>query len=424
MRGCAPIAPEDKSDRLTTGLPDAAQADAPLDQIFAQALARAASLPPRPRLAVAVSGGADSMALALLADDWVRPRGGAILALIIDHGLRESSAEEASLTAARLAARDIPARIIRLSDLAHGPALSERARVARYAALSHAARAAGLGHVLLGHHAGDQAETIAMRAARGPSGLQGMARMVARDDVLLIRPLLDVAPASLRAFLTARQVDWVEDPSNQDWRYERARLRHGEGLTRPATAQESEAKAASDRETARWLAAHVTLRPEGFARFAADAVPAGALSALVRVIGGAVYPPPRAQIARLVRQLAPASLAGVCIIRERAGWVLCREPGACAPPVAAMAGALWDGRFRVRAAPAAGGAMGAQIGALGARAADFRRISPLRAQILRGLPAIWVDGAVIAVPHLGIGDPAWRLSFAPPTPLAAHHFVT
>src|SRR5215208_3101274 len=96
---------------------------------------------PAPRLAVGVSGGPDSMALALLADNWGRERGGSLLALIVDHGLREASAAEAAGTAARLRARGIAARVLSVGGLARGPALAERARAARLRVLTEACAA-------------------------------------------------------------------------------------------------------------------------------------------------------------------------------------------------------------------------------------------------------------------------------------------
>ena len=91
------------------------------------------------RVAVAVSGGADSMALALLTAGW-----GEALALIVDHGVRAESAAEAALVARRLAERGITARVLTVRDLAPGPGIAARARAARYAALSDALRRAGI----------------------------------------------------------------------------------------------------------------------------------------------------------------------------------------------------------------------------------------------------------------------------------------
>ncbi|EKN00048.1 tRNA lysidine(34) synthetase TilS, partial [Acidocella sp. MX-AZ02] len=192
-----------------------------LNEVFAAALSRL--LPhSTPRLALGVSGGADSTALVLLADEYCRPRGGAVLALILDHGLRAGSAAEAQLTASRLAQRGIAAKIITLA-LAPGPGLQARAREARHAALAEAARQAGFLYLALGHHAADQRETVAMRAARGEGGVEGMAAWTARRDVVLLRPLLRTEPEHLRAYLTDQGMGWVEDPSNLSRRFERVR---------------------------------------------------------------------------------------------------------------------------------------------------------------------------------------------------------
>jgi tRNA(Ile)-lysidine synthase len=306
------------------------------------------------RVAVAVSGGGDSMALCLLAARWGRP-----LALIVDHGLRHESAAEAELTADRLAARGIAARVLALS-IAPGPRLAERARAARYAVLSRACAEAGLADLLLGHHAGDQAETALLRARHGsgPAGLAGMAPVRATGPVRLLRPLLGVAPERLRATLRAAGLAWVEDPSNGDPRAERTRLRrllawadgHGPaslGLRR-AAAVWSAHRCRAEAAVAAELAEHASLRPEGFAVLGAP-VSEAALSALVRMIGGAAYPPSPAAVARLadvMRAGGSATLAGVRLLpagRLGPGHLLVREAAACAPPAAAPAPA--DGRI-------------------------------------------------------------------------------
>lgn len=196
---------------------------------FADAMARCGPFEPAPHLAVAVSGGADSLALAVLASDWARTRGGSAIGLIVDHGLRPASGGEARTTAQHLRARGIEPRILPLVGLSRGPALAERARAARYDALVEACRAAGLLHLLLAHHAADQAETVAQRALRGSSsaGLAGIAQVVELASVRLLRPLLAVTPARLRANLRQIGLAWVEDPSNRDPSALRSRLRAG-----------------------------------------------------------------------------------------------------------------------------------------------------------------------------------------------------
>lgn len=389
---------------------------------------------PAPRLAVAVSGGADSLCLALLADAWARGRGGAVLGLIVDHGLRPEAAAEARLTAERLAARGIASRVLVLDGLRPGPGVAARARAARHAALLAATAAAGIVHLLFAHHAADQAETLMIRSLAGShaDGLAGMAAVTAAEAALVLRPLLGVPPARLRATLRESAMGWVEDPSNADPRARRARLRRladgqGTGALAAAAHVAGRARAAGERRTAAWLAAHAVLRPEGFALIPAAPLPAPALAALLRAVGGLAYPPDPAAVARLAATPGPATLAGVRLLpagRLGPGLLLVREAAACAPPVPAAPGALWDGRFRLRGDVPAGCA----IGALGDDAARFRRARPLPSAVLRALPALRRAGRVVAVPHLGyVGaglDAALRFDAAPPHPAAGAAFFS
>ncbi len=374
---------------------------------FASAMARLGPYGQKPHLAVAVSGGADSTALALLTQGWARQAGGGMIALIVDHGLRAESAAEAALTAARLAARGIESRVLKLSGLGTGAKLQERARVARHAALAAAARSAGALFLLLGHHQADQEETVAMRAARGDSGLEGMAGWAARHDVLLLRPLLGVKPARLRAFLKTEHMQWVEDPSNADLKFERVRVRRaGAGLE----AADPAPRQSVEQEAAAFLARCTVVRPEGFAVLHADSAPAAALAALLRVIGGAQYAPDRVAVAGLAAALRPATLGGVRIAaagKLGPGWLFSRELSACAEPVPAVQGALWDNRFRLTE-----GVEGASFGARGEDARQFRQQSDLPALVLQSLPCLRLHGKILPAPA----------QFIPPAPLTAHPF--
>src|SRR5258708_7155365 len=153
-----------------------------------------------PRVAIAVSGGADSMALSWLAQYWVASRGGEATALTVDHGLRAESSDEADITLRRLSALGISGRKLIVTELVRGPALAERAREARYRLLFDACAAASIPHLLLGHHRGDQVETVMLRALSGSAsrGLAGMPALIETRHVRLLRPLLDVPPERLR----------------------------------------------------------------------------------------------------------------------------------------------------------------------------------------------------------------------------------
>ncbi|MDY0242779.1 MAG: tRNA lysidine(34) synthetase TilS, partial [Rhodospirillaceae bacterium] len=171
-----------------------------------------------PVVAVACSGGADSLALTILADAWARSRGGQAIALTVDHGLRADSAAEAATVGRWLAAREIPHHVLRWEGAKPGTGIQAAARRARYALLEDWCRQEGLLHLLLAHHRDDQAETLLMHLARGSGvdGLAGMAPITETRALRLLRPMLDAPHARLEATLAARGLVWVEDPSNRN----------------------------------------------------------------------------------------------------------------------------------------------------------------------------------------------------------------
>ncbi len=371
-----------------------------------------------PRLAVGVSGGADSLALTILADEWARARGGEIFGLIVDHGLRPEAAAEACATAELLDRLGIAHAILRLRGLGRGPGLPAHARAARLARLEAAAAERGIPFLLLGHHAADQAETLLLRALDG-SGEAGLAGIPARREtarVALLRPLLATPPVRLRATLSAAGLAWHTDPSNANPAFLRARLRiaradsDGNGIATAALAEAARAaglrRAAEERARAELLAARATIRPEGYALLTPGPIAPAALAALLRALSGAEFAHAESRVAALAVAPTPATLAGIRLLpagRLGPGWLLVREEEAMAAPVPASPGARWDGRFRLAAA--AKPPPGTKLGALGAAdAARLRHLSPLPAAILATLPALRLREELVAVPHLGYPD--------------------
>lgn len=181
-----------------------------------------------PALAVAVSGGPDSMALLrMLADAGAAPR---LYALTVDHGLRPEAAAEAAWVGAQVA--DWPGVehhvLTRAAPAPGATRVQERAREDRYALMAAWCRGRGVRYLLTAHHRDDQAETFLFRLAKG-SGLDGLAgmRVISAYDaaLTLVRPLLGVAKDDLTAFCAARAVPYVNDPSNGNDRFARVRLR-------------------------------------------------------------------------------------------------------------------------------------------------------------------------------------------------------
>lgn len=174
-------------------------------------------------LALAVSGGTDSLALLALG---AKAFAGRAHVLSVDHGLRPEAAAECAMVARLAAGLGVPHRVLTL-DLPPGGNVQARARAARYAAMAGWCRAHGVPLLLTAHHADDQAETLLMRLARGSgaAGLSGIRPTVAMDGVTLLRPFLGSRRASLADIVAAAGWTPVDDPSNHDPAHDRTRAR-------------------------------------------------------------------------------------------------------------------------------------------------------------------------------------------------------
>ena len=169
---------------------------------------------------VAVSGGPDSMALLWLMAS-VLP--GQVRAATVDHGLRQGSDEEAKMVAGFCAREHIPHSTLHPTEPIKG-SLQAAARTERYRLLDQWREAHALDHIVTAHHADDQLETIVMRLNRS-SGVGGLAAIRACNGTLL-RPLLHWRRNALVTLALENDLPFVDDPSNSDNRFDRARLRH------------------------------------------------------------------------------------------------------------------------------------------------------------------------------------------------------
>lgn len=218
-----------------------------IESRFTASMAAFGPFEPRPHLAVALSGGADSSALAMLTHAWARSRGGRITALTVDHGLRPESAGEAARVGDWARARGFDHVVLEWCGSKPARRIQERARDARHGLLAAWCLQAGVLHLCLGHNADDQDETVAMRRAKRSraEGLAGIAMLVERRDVRLLRPLLGTRRLEIEAWLRARGATWIEDPSNGDLRFLRARMRRAGEIPVAATGA-AERRAAAD----------------------------------------------------------------------------------------------------------------------------------------------------------------------------------
>jgi tRNA(Ile)-lysidine synthase len=293
-------------------------------------------------LAVALSGGGDSLALTLMADAWARKAGRELLILTVDHGLSPASvtwSDGCADTAARLARP-----LQKLAWIGEKPAtgLPAKARAARHALLADAARAAGAAVILMGHTADDMAEAGAMRAAGAstpdprlwaPSPAWPEGR-----GVFLLRPMLGLRRADLRTWLRARGESWIEDPANADLRFARARAR-AQDLGDPPEIGALDA----------WTAP-VEVEVSGLIRLDRRDLTARQLGLACVCAGGGARTPRGAKLARAA-ETPTGTLAGARIRIDGGAVLVAREPGEAGrgglAPLVLPQGeeVVWDGRF-------------------------------------------------------------------------------
>jgi len=183
--------------------------------------------------AVAVSGGGDSLALMHLLRDWAKAqRRDPPIVLTVDHKLQPRSTENARRVIAWAKAAGLKAKVLTWPGAKPQADIEAEARGARYRLMGDWCKANGVTALYAGHTRDDQAETFLLRLARG-SGLDGLAAMrpvspfpfAGFGDLRVVRPMIDLERDALRADLTARGQEWLEDPMNNDPRFSRVRIR-------------------------------------------------------------------------------------------------------------------------------------------------------------------------------------------------------
>jgi tRNA(Ile)-lysidine synthase len=395
-------------------------------------------LSPQSPIAVALSGGADSMSALLLTLAWCKerrctpPR-----AVTVDHGLRRESGTEAKRVGAWMRKLGVEHQTLTMDWATGKPEgnVQATAREMRYALLGHWARAEGVRTLITGHTLDDQAETFLIRLARG-SGLDGLSGMAAAaslpwpmfKDISLLRPLLSFSHARLIATLQAAKQKWIEDPSNVSTRFARSKLRSAwrvledAGLTSERLADTAahlrRAREAIDLAVDALIATSTTVSNWGFVsidplsfRAAPAEVSARALARVIAGVGGEAYPP-RFEALEAVRgwllegQLEPKgrTLGGCRLSLRGDGTVLItREAAAIGGDVEIGPGdsALWDGRFRVvlaASAPSSGvvRALGREGLSIAGDSAKLPMVEPHL--IAMTSPALWTGPSLIAAP--------------------------
>ena len=385
-----------------------------------------------PHIAVAVSGGSDSMALCLLAASWAARVNGRVTAVTVDHGLRTGSAAEARQVGKWLGARDIPHVILRWEGPKPRSRLQEAARHARYGLLEAWCRDAGVLHLLLGHTYDDQAETVLMRASRatGVEGLAGMSAIVERQHVRLLRPLLGLTRERLRVLLSESGLSWIDDASNDDEAFTRVRARRAivaaSGVSdrlNAVAAMAGGARAVMEAATAAAGACCVHVHPAGFAwldlhafRALPDHLAASLLARLTASVGGRESLPKRQSVVRaqiaIVRDPGwrGLTLSGCRLsLAKRDQVLICREVRNLPAPLLIHheRTVVWDNRFVISVASGTSRQQSLRLAPLGRSGwVDIKAQRPSLAQlpipavVRSGLPALWDEGGVLEVPHM------------------------
>ena len=326
----------------------------------------------------AVSGGSDSTALLLLLKqhlDRTAPSA-RLLAVTVDHGLRQGSAAEAQAVAKLCAEHGIAHRTLAWSGRKPTTGLPAAAREARYRLLAEAARAEGIGLIVTGHTADDQAETVLMRQARDEAGasadmagrgLAGMAPATLFDwREWIVRPLLGTRRSALRDFLRRAHVGWADDPTNIDEAFERPRMRAalaGESVEHVEDTLMLAGQAAVERSQLGAGAADLINRfasqpAIGLIRLDPHLLSAGddraaiyALRILLATAGGAAFLPDQARsevlFGRLKAGFLCATLSRTVVDFRRAGLFLHREARGLPPAATAVDDIIWDGRRHI-----------------------------------------------------------------------------
>jgi tRNA(Ile)-lysidine synthase len=391
-------------------------------------------------IVLAVSGGPDSLALLYLVADWIKRLcvdGPQVYVVTVDHGLRPSSGQEAQFVAAHATALKFPHTTLAWDGPKPASGIPNAARIARYRLLEGYARTLAPGNrvaVVTAHHEDDQAETLFMRLARG-GGVAALAAMpfgraldnLSDEPIQLVRPVLGFSKQRLMATLTARNVPWIDDPTNFNPGLERTRARAAlassglgaSALAMTARRMREAADGLAYAEAALEKTLQLSIERGIYARFDRKTFESAPLvlrqmfvRRLIGQFGGASAPPEHSEIDTLALRFKDgtkwsATLGGVMISAGSRFVRLWREPGRISEmPVMLKAGASlhWDGRFRVGFAGDADTAI--NVTALGR--AGFEKIASelpgyddLPSGAAYGLPAFYNGSTLLSVPVLG-----------------------
>jgi len=380
---------------------------------------------PKGSLGVAVSGGSDSVALLRLLRDWGRKDGRKIYAATVNHNLRAEAQTEAEFVANLCKNLNVPHSILSWDNWDGQGNLQNAARNARKDLLAAWAQELNLTNVALGHTENDQAETFLLRLARG-SGVDGLSCMqkIAGENPAWVRPLLNISCDRLRSYLSDLGQGWIEDPSNNDTRFDRVKMRNAMpvlaklGLTSERLAATASglqpARAALEQVTQE--AAHECCEPTKYGTVTIDLnrlqsypldIQYRVLSYSMGWVTGAAYRPRFSalkSIYDLLKQGKSQTLAG-CYIKaglDKHLFVM-REVASMGTEI--LKNGYFDGRWLISADENLKGVDMRPLGERGImQLKNWRNLDVLR-DILQQTPAAWQGDVVISAPLAGFAGP-------------------
>lgn len=374
-------------------------------------------------LAVALSGGADSLALLLLAHELAKERGSDVVALTVDHNLRLESKAEALCVGKWAKERGIKHVILEWVGDKPPSRLQEKARKARYALLTEWCKNNQISTLLLGHHQQDQEETFWLRLSSGSGldGLGGIKKRTTRNGIVFFRPLLDFSKERIKATLLAQNQEWIEDPSNQNPHFFRGRLRNffqEEGLSsfrllqvikklqRDADFIQSSLQKTIETTVQVHDGGYLTVKRQFFNELH-PAIGSRLLSFLLQWFSNADYAPRTTQVAGILDKIKRGStftMGGIYWTFSREDIFLFREMNAIAEGfllAPLQEKTLWDQRFWIDPKLKEYVPKETMLGSLGAVPSLKKEVhSLIPARVWPTLPALWEKGKVVVIPHL------------------------
>ncbi len=402
-----------------------------------------------PEIAVGVSGGADSLLLVLLLQQWVLKKNGKLTALIVNHNLRSGSMAEIKILKGWLRKYKINYKVFHWVGKKPKTRIQEIARSVRLKMLTDWCFQNGIIHLCLAHNLDDQAETFLIRLSRGSGvyGLSAMAPISVYKHVRLLRPFLFFGKERIILTLEKMKQDWIEDPSNKNTNFQRVRIRNirsilgEEGIDNNKLSQTSKnlgrAKAAILDNVSSLAAESVSIYPEGYVilhrgKFlkAPEEIRLKLLSHILMCVSGKEFPPRLKNLEKLDRVLCSSrknfgSTLHSCQIESLKKSIpdnkiiFFREMASIQDKKILLNGksCIWDNRFQVSCDIKIKNTMiyCTKLGADGLK--QVLKFFPdaggssIPYKVKLALPSVWAGRSLLSVPHLNFRKLAKNVVF-------------